>query len=134
MLKYEKTTARVIGKIRDLHGGKPIVIDSIDVYNIRTQYADAPEKLEQVIEKLQLAIYILCGGGMLASFAQCQPGQFYIDGRVGKLPGTRAQIYNAVALLCLNATAAGYDINGFDHTKKCLHEVSLPYAGWILEG
>jgi hypothetical protein len=133
-LQYNRATERVTGTIRDLNGGKPRPINPLEVSGLRERYADKPAQLETEIIKLQTALDVLCGGGMLGRFAQCQPGEFYIDSRCGKLPGTRKQIVNAVAVLCAYAVAAGYDITGLKPDGKHLCEKSIPYAGWILEG
>jgi hypothetical protein len=133
-LRYNRATESVTGTIRDLNGGKPRTINPLEVSSLREQYADKPAQLEVEIVKLQTALDVMCGGGMLGRFAQCQPGEFYIDQRCGKLPGTRKQIENAVAVLCAYAVAAGYDIHGFQPDGKHLYSASIPYAGWILEG
>jgi hypothetical protein len=57
----------------------------------------------------QVAVYVMCGGGMLGRFAAEQPADFYIDTRVGRLPyGSRA-IEQAVEVLQVIAEAHGLD-------------------------
>jgi len=48
---------------------------------------------------LQVAVYVMCGGGLLGHFAAEQPADFYIDDRVGRLPYPRKEIYQAVSVL-----------------------------------
>ena len=55
--------------------------------------------MEKKIEKLrmmQVRVYTMCGGGFLGNFVATQPGDFYIDDRVGKLPYKKKEIYLAV--------------------------------------
>jgi hypothetical protein len=132
MLEYQHTTQRVTGTIRNLNGGKGRKIEPLEAEHIAEQYKDDPAALEAQIVKLQIGVYVLCGGGLLSRFAQCQPGEFYIDQRC--TVGNRKQIYNAVAVLCVYAAAAGYDVTGLKPDGKKLIEQSIPYAGWILEG
>lgn len=57
----------------------------------------------------QVAVYVMCGGGHLGTFAAQQPADFYIDDRVGRLPYPRAKIEQAVRCLAALAEAAGLD-------------------------
>jgi len=63
------------------------------------------------VPHMQTAVFVMCGGGFLGSFAATQPGKFYIDGRVGSLPYTRKEIYQAIETLCTIAIANGLDPN-----------------------
>ena len=61
------------------------------------------------IPAMQVAIYVMVGGGMLGHMAAERPTDFYIDSRVGRLPYHRKQIVIAVARLIEVAKAAGLD-------------------------
>lgn len=55
----------------------------------------------------QVAVYVMCGGGVLGSFAAEQPADFYIDDRVGRLPYPRKEICQAVETLTTIAEVNG---------------------------
>lgn len=55
----------------------------------------------------QVRVYTMCGGGFLGNFAATQPGDFYIDDRVGRLPYNKKEIYLAVEHLKRMAEEAG---------------------------
>ena len=61
------------------------------------------------IKAHQTAVFVMCGGGYLGEFAAEQPGSFYIDDRVSRLPYGKKAIYQAVETLCTIATANGLD-------------------------
>jgi hypothetical protein len=61
------------------------------------------------IPPLQVAVYVMCGGGHLGRFAAEQPADFYIDERCGRLPYRRKEIVQAVAVLASIAQGAGLD-------------------------
>jgi hypothetical protein len=61
------------------------------------------------VPTMQIAIYVMCGGGLIGRFAAEQPADFYIDNRVGRLPYKKAEIYQAVETLKTIA-----EVNGFD--------------------
>ena len=61
---------------------------------------------------MQAAVYSMCGGGFLGRSACEQPASFYIDSRCGRLPYTRKEIAQAVAVLSAAATAWGLNPNG----------------------
>lgn len=61
------------------------------------------------IGPLQVAVYVMVGGGMLGRSAAEQPADFYIDGRVGSLPYPKGDIKQAVAVLVAQAEAMGLD-------------------------
>jgi hypothetical protein len=63
------------------------------------------------VEAMQVAVYVMIGGGMLGNFAATQPAQFYIDTRCGRLRYPKRTIYRAVRDLVLIAKAAGLDPN-----------------------
>lgn len=54
-----------------------------------------------------VAVYVMCGGGMLGKFAAEQPADFYIDMRVGRLNYAARDIHQAVTVLHACAVAAG---------------------------
>jgi len=51
------------------------------------------------LERQQIAVYVMAGGGMLGRFAAQQPADFYIDDRVGRLPYPKKEIKQAVKVL-----------------------------------
>jgi len=57
----------------------------------------------------QAAVYTMCGGGFLGTFAAEQPESFYIDDRVGRLPYGKKAIYQAVDTLITIAKKSGLD-------------------------
>ncbi len=57
------------------------------------------KQLREEAHNLQVAIYVMCGGGFLGSFAVENPREFYIDDRVYGLPFSRTKIYRAVSVL-----------------------------------
>jgi len=54
---------------------------------------------EKDLEHLQVAVYVMCEGGMLGSFAMRQPADFYIDDRVSKLPYPRKKIMQVIEVI-----------------------------------
>ena len=58
---------------------------------------------------LQVVVYTMCGGGYLGRLAAEQPADFYIDGRVGKLPYGRKAILRSVAALAALAIHLALD-------------------------
>jgi len=65
----------------------------------------------ETIPSMQVAVYVMCGGGFLGRFAAEQPMDFYIDDRVGRLPYSRDEIYQAVETLKTIAIANGMDLH-----------------------
>ena len=61
------------------------------------------------IEPLQIAVYVMSGGGFLGRHAAEHPQSFYIDDRVGRLPYLKREICQAVATLVTLAEANGLD-------------------------
>ena len=51
------------------------------------------------IKPLQIAVFVMCGGGFLGRMAAEQPADFYIDIRCKKLPYPKREIYQAVKTL-----------------------------------
>src|SRR4051812_36677893 len=85
--------------------------------------ADRKQYMEE-IKQLRTALFIMCGGGLLGRFAACQPQQFYIDLRVGKLPYSRRKIEQAVKVLIAYLQVAGIDPktlrdNGYSDFHNC---------------
>jgi len=64
-------------------------------------------KREGTIEAMQVAVYVMCEDGMLGRLAACQPADFYIDKRVGRLPYPKRIIEQAVKVLAIIAEAKG---------------------------
>lgn len=61
------------------------------------------------IPAMQVAVYVMCGGGFLGRAAAERPGDFYIDDRVSGLPYNRTKIRRAVEALAVAAKASGID-------------------------
>ena len=59
------------------------------------------------IGPLQVAVYVMCGGGMLGRMAAEQPADFYIDSRCGRLPYGVKDIEQAVNVLAVIAEVQG---------------------------
>ena len=81
---------------------------------------------EELLRNLQVAVYVMCGGGMLGSFAMKQPADFYIDARVGRLPYPRKKIYIAIEVLKALAEVL----------RKNSHNLDTPdlrYFAWFIE-
>ena len=67
---------------------------------------------------MQVAVYVMCGGGFLGRSAAEQPGDFYIDSRVGRLPYKKAEIMQAVQTLCTIAQVHGLDVNDLPNMPR----------------
>lgn len=63
----------------------------------------------ETIPAMQVAVYVMCGGGFLGRMAAEQPADFYIDTRCGKLPYKAREIEQAVQVLVIAAGAHGLD-------------------------
>ena len=88
----------------------PLDLDAVRE-NIRWRVETDRTSAHGQMRALQAAVYVMCNGGMLGASASEQPGQFYVDDRVGRLPYSRRAIYQAVAVLKLYAEALGLDAN-----------------------
>lgn len=64
---------------------------------------------KDTIPSMQLAVHVMCGGGLLGRFAAEQPADFYIDSRVARLPYSKAAITQAVRCLVAFAETYGLD-------------------------
>jgi hypothetical protein len=64
---------------------------------------------KESIDSMQVAVFVMCGGGFLGKFAAEQPADFYIDDRVSKLPYKKAEILQAVETLVTISEANGLD-------------------------
>ena len=51
------------------------------------------------VRRLQIVVFLMCGGGLLGHLATTQPADFYIDARAGKLPYKKREIEQAVSVL-----------------------------------
>lgn len=78
-----------------------------NVKEIAKEYWNEPED----VANLQLIVFTMCGGRYLGKFAAEQPGKFYIDSRVGKLPYGKREIYQVVEVLKIVAETNEYDPN-----------------------
>jgi hypothetical protein len=81
---------------------------------IRNMVALVPENrtVEQAqaeVPFLQVAVYVMCGGGFLGQMAAEQPANFYIDDRAARLPYSEQEIKAAVSVLTAMASRAGLD-------------------------
>jgi len=65
---------------------------------------------KEEVPTLQVAVYVMCGGGFIGQSAAEQPVGFYIDDRC-KVPYSRTAIYKAVKRLVNTAIAARIDPN-----------------------
>lgn len=94
MIKYNYTTKRIEGKVKSYDRERWVAID-FDFKNIHESLRPTKEtlKLQQVM------LYTMCGGGMLGRSAMCQPADFYIDLRVGRLPFPHKDIFMAVEMI-----------------------------------
>lgn len=60
------------------------------------------------IPAMQVAVFVMCGGGMVGRSAAESPEGFYIDDRVTvRMPYSQKKIYKAVKTLAAIATANG---------------------------
>ena len=64
---------------------------------------------KESVGNMQIAVFVMCGGGHLGRFAAEQPAHFYIDDRCGKLPYSKSAIYQAVEVLKVAAEVHGLD-------------------------
>ena len=74
-----------------------------------TKVAESAEYWKNSIPTMQTAVFVMAGGGMLGRLAAEQPADFYVDDRTGRLPYTRKELTQAVAILCLIAEKNGPD-------------------------
>lgn len=65
-------------------------------------------RMKAEFSALQVAVYVMVGGGFLGAFAAEQPKDFYIDSRVGKRPYKVRDCYQAVAVLAIYAKLLKY--------------------------
>ena len=66
------------------------------------------------IQAMQVAVYVMCGGGILGNFAATKPADFYIDARVTRRPFRGFEIEQAVASLAEQASCDGLDSHNLD--------------------
>jgi hypothetical protein len=62
----------------------------------------------ETIPAMQVAVYVMCGGGFLGRMAAEQPADFYIDSRAGGKYSNR-EIMQAVQVLVIAAGVHGMD-------------------------
>ena len=94
---------------RPCWGYETTVVGGLRVCEFHIEYA--MRLWRQVESRLpeQVAVYVMCGGGLLGKMASEQPADFYIDGRVGRLPYNRKAITQAVEVLRVHAEKEGFD-------------------------
>lgn len=69
------------------------------------------EEAKKQVPLLQIAIYVMVGGGMIGRSYAEQPETAYIDMRVGRRPYGIRDIFKAQAVLIAMAKRAGFDPN-----------------------
>lgn len=104
-LKYDQEKDELKGTIKCFDDSKACEVGG----DGKTHHYPTPEKAMENIRALQVAVYVMCGGGMIGKFAAEQPADFYIDQRVGRLNYPTRKIYQAVTVLRACAVAAGLD-------------------------
>lgn len=57
------------------------------------------EKALHMIPSVQAEIYVMCGMGYLGTMGACQPSDFYIDTRCGRLPYNKISIKSIARIL-----------------------------------
>jgi len=62
-------------------------------------------------QALQIAAYVMTGGGFLGKLYAEQPGYAYLDSRVGRLPYSKTEIENVRQVLVAACHALGFDPN-----------------------
>lgn len=77
----------------------------------------------ETIPAMQVAVYVMCGGGLLGRFASQQPADFYIDDRVGQLPYAKPKILEAVQVLAAIAQVDG--LNPHELQPITLHNLRV---------
>lgn len=106
MVKFNQKKNCLEGKVKSHMSSQTLVINC-------DWHKDMNEK---TLERLQIAVYVMCSGGMLGNFAMRQPADFYIDDRVGRLPYPKRDIYQVVEVI----KAICY------HLKKDAHNLKEP--------
>ena len=114
MIKYNYETKKIEGKVRSLDKERWIDID----FSLENK-----QPTDKALEFLQVMVYVMVGGGMLGRFAMCQPADFYIDLRVGRLSYPQKDIFNVIEMI--KAVA--------DYLTKDPHNLPEPnfYGCWV---
>ena len=86
--------------------------------------AESGQHSPERIANLQVAVYVMCGGGMLGLMAAEQPADFYIDDRCGRLPYSEAEICQAIEVLKTLAAKAGLNPHKMP-TKGAFHACGI---------
>lgn len=98
MLKYDKDTKTIRGRVK-----------SLDKQNWLDVNATWPQRAtKEHLHSLQIAIYVMCGGGMLGKVAATQPGIFTIDTK-RRLPYSQECIRRVTTCLIAVADCLGED-------------------------
>jgi hypothetical protein len=82
------------------------------------------EKFLSQVEAFQVAVYTMIGGGGLGSLAVRNPANFYIDGRIGRLPYPRREILQAIEVLKIMAEVAGLNPKAMPR-MPCFHHAGI---------
>ena len=82
---------------------------TLDMEQVQQHFGEAKQWKADSVRDMQIAVYVMCGGGMLGRLAAEQPADFYIDSRVWRLPYGKREIEQAVKILVIAAKAFGLD-------------------------
>lgn len=80
------------------------------------------------IQAMQVAVYVMCGGGMIGRFAATKPADFYIDDRVSRRPFGLRKIMKAVQALANAAQEEGLKPHDLEEGPAL---VALPNMGGV---
>ena len=75
--------------------------------NLAAAYEENPAQHMERLRAQQVAVYVMCGGGMIGRQHAERPLSAYIDARVAKRPYSRKAIDNATRVLAVMAEVAG---------------------------
>lgn len=87
-------------------------------------FAESAAFWKDSIGAMQVAVYVMAGGGFLGRAAAEQPADFYIDSRVTRRPYPVADICRAVEVLATIAKANGLDPHNLPEMPR-LHNLSV---------
>jgi len=80
-------------------------LDTDAISELRPDQCCSPE----TIGPLQVAVYVMAGGGIIGRLAAEQPADFYVDSRVGRRPYPMGALCQAVKVLAALAEVHGLD-------------------------
>ena len=83
-----------------------------------------PKEMPLELQVMQVAIYVMCGGGFTGGAAVRAPVQFYVDTRAsGTFPYSDADLMSAVTAYEIRARELGYNTNSMPD-GDCLQVLS----------